>query len=111
MDAVLTEEELAVAREFFAVLGAAVFAACQLQLRLAHLYAVTFETPRHASRPRVEEKLRTGLSESFGTAVGLAKANKSLTGDLLDEVEFAVELRDYIVHRLFLGTRSQHNLA
>jgi hypothetical protein len=105
----MTESELEVSKDFFAMLGTAVFAACQLQYRLAHLYAVTFDTPRDASRPRVEEKLRTGLAESFGTLVGLAESNGSLGGELLHEVQFALELRDYIVHRLFAGTRSQHN--
>jgi hypothetical protein len=111
MSETLTEKELAVAKEFFAMLGGALFCACQLQLRLASLYAITFDTPGDGSLPRVEEKRQTALAESFGTAVRLAESNGSLTGDLLDEVEFAWELRDYIVHRLFLGTRSQQNEA
>jgi hypothetical protein len=101
-----TDAQANAAKEFFADFGMAIFAACQLQYRLAHLHSVTFEAHGDGCLPRVDEKRFEALENSFGKAIQIAKKAGSLTGSLLVDVEAAHEVRDYIVHRLFIETRS-----
>jgi hypothetical protein len=105
----LSTFEAEAATEFLAAFGMAIFAACQLQYRLAHLYGATFETVRDGCLPRVQEKIYEGLKKPLGGAVRLAIESSALTGELLREVEFAHELRNYIAHRLFIETRGQQH--
>ncbi len=97
--------------EFFEIFGAAVFAAAQLQYRLAGLYAVTFESRSEGSLPRVHEKTYEALGGTFGNAVSLARQFCKLDGDLLSRLELATKARNYIVHYLFLETRSLQGSA
>jgi hypothetical protein len=93
--------------KFFASFGRAIFVSCQLQYRLAHLYGVTFETARDGCMPRVNEKIFEGLKNTLGGVL----QNGGLSGDLLADLQVAHRLRDYIVHKLFLETRSQQGTA
>src|ERR1700733_1846684 len=105
----LSPSEAAAAKEFFAWFGMTLFAACQLQYRLALFYGMSFDDPCDGCLPRVEEKIFEGLKNPFGGAVQLAKKNGVLTGTLFDDVDVAHRLRDYVAHRLFLETRSLQN--
>jgi hypothetical protein len=105
----ISESHAAAAEKFFAAFGLAIFASCQLQYRLAQLYGVSFDTVRDGCLPRVDEKIFEALKKSLGNAVAAARESAAIKGSLLVEVESAHHLRDYIVHRLFIGTRSLQN--
>jgi hypothetical protein len=100
-----TEEEAP--RNFFAAFGHALFAACQLQYRLAQLYGASFETMADGCLPRVHEKRIEALEKTLGKSIEIAREAMSLGPDVLADLEVAHRFRDYIAHRLFIETRSQ----
>jgi hypothetical protein len=101
----LPEEEAA--RNFFAAFGHALFAACQLQYRLAQLYGGSFETVADGCLPRVHEKKIEALEKTLGKSIEIAREAMRLAPDVVADLEVAHRFRDYIAHRLFIETRSR----
>src|SRR5580692_12886646 len=78
----------------FAAYGASLFVACQLQHSLGTVYAMSFGDWRAGSLPRVHEKMLETFEATLGQTKNLAL--EFLPRPLRDDVELAVQLRNYI---------------
>jgi hypothetical protein len=91
--------------EVFAAYGMCLFGGAQLQHVLGTVYALTFDDPRSGSAPRVDEKLLESFDATLGALNRLAAAANAIPPDLVDDVEAAVRLRNYVAHSLPMHCR------